>query len=182
MKPSDDWREIPGYGGAYEISRMGEVRTYRWRGDCFTTDPRPLTAYTRTPRGAQRRSGRRLVKLTGTDGKAREVAVLQLMVRVWLGGPRPGLVAYHRNGDLADNCLHNIAFATRAELGKKTGAAAARRPVSKVAPGGEVVACYPSAREAAKANHMSYQTVLDRCHGKVKKPFALDGHTYIFDE
>ena len=39
-----------------------------------------------------------------------------------------------------------------------------------------------SARAAAKANHMSYQTVLDRCHGKVKKPFALDGYTYQFDK
>lgn len=182
MNTPNDWREIPGYGGAYQINRMGDVQTYRWRGERFTTTPRPLTAYIRAPRGAQRKSGRRFVKLTGNDGKAKEVAVLQLMVRVWAGGPRPGLVAYHRNGDLADNCLHNIAFATREELGRKTGAKAARRPVAKVTPGGEIVAYYPSAREAAKANHMSYQTVLDRCNGKVKKPFALDGHTYIFDE
>lgn len=29
---------------------------------------------------------------------------------------------------------------------------------------------------------MSYQTVLDRCNGKVKQPFALDGHTYQFEK
>ena len=39
-----------------------------------------------------------------------------------------------------------------------------------------------SAREAAKANHMSYQTVLDRCNGKVKNPYALDGFTYRFED
>lgn len=38
------------------------------------------------------------------------------------------------------------------------------------------------AREAAKANHMSYQTVLDRCNGKVKNPYALDGFTYRFED
>lgn len=37
-------------------------------------------------------------------------------------------------------------------------------------------------REAAKANHMSYQTVLDRCNGKVKNPYALDGFTYRFED
>ncbi len=63
-----------------------------------------------------------------------------------------------------------------------TGGKASRRPVAKVNAAGEIVAYYPSARKAAKANHMSYQTVLDRCNGKVKKPFALDGHTYRFDD
>lgn len=33
-----------------------------------------------------------------------------------------------------------------------------------------------------KAICMSHQTVLDHCHDRVKKPFALDGHTYAFDE
>ena len=68
-----------------------------------------------------------------------------------------------------------------AELGKRTGASAARIPVAKVTPEGEIVEVYPSARVAARENHMSYQTVLDRCNGKVKKPFALDGHTYQFE-
>ncbi len=36
--------------------------------------------------------------------------------------------------------------------------------------------------KAVKANHMSYQTVLDRCHGKVKDPFALDGFTCRFED
>ncbi|MBO3280033.1 hypothetical protein [Intestinimonas butyriciproducens] len=128
------------------------------------------------------RSGSYIVKLTSADGKTREAAVLGLMVDTWLGGRPPGMVAYHRNGDLADHCLTNIAFTTRRSLGKKTGANAARRPVVKITPAGEVVEAYPSARAAAKANHMSYQAVLDRCNGKVKKPFALDGYDYRFED
>lgn len=30
--------------------------------------------------------------------------------------------------------------------------------------------------------NMSYQTVIDRCHNKVKNPFALDGFTYQFEK
>lgn len=77
--------------------------------------------------------------------------------------------------------MGNIAFTSRQELGRRTGANATRIPVAKVTPEGEIVAVYPSARVAARENHMSYQTVLDRCNGRVKKPFALDGHTYQFD-
>lgn len=176
--PCGEWQKIPGYGGAYEINWDGQVRTWRWRGTQFSQKPRLLTAYMRK-KGRQGRA--RYVKLTDEHGKAHEVKVLALMVDVWFGGPRPGKVPYHKNGDLNDNSVNNIAFSTRERLGKRTGANSRRKPVAKVTPEGEVVALYPSAREAAKANHMSYQTVLDRCNGKVKKPFALDGTTYVFD-
>lgn len=56
-----------------------------------------------------------------------------------------------------------------------------RRPVEKVDRDGKVVARYPSARAAAKANFMSYQSVLDRCNGKTKKPYGEDGCTFRFD-
>lgn len=175
---NDQWRPVPGFGGMYEISDMGAVRSWRKRGSRKVKSPHLLTAFVRK-RGA---NGRGLfVKLTDENGTGRDVSVMGLMVDVWLGGKRPGLVPYHKNGDLADNWVGNIAFASRRELGKRTGASAARIPVAKVTPEGEIVEVYPSARVAARENHMSYQTVLDRCNGKVKKPFALDGHTYQFE-
>lgn len=176
------WRNIPGYDGAYQISWEGQVRSWRWRGDHFVKEPKILTQFIRKPRGGARRSARRYVKLTDSQGRSREVAVIRLMVVTWFGGYPPGKVAYHKNGDLTDHCYTNIGFATPRELGRMTGGKASRRPVAKVNAAGEIVAYYPSARKAAKANHMSYQTVLDRCNGKVKKPFALDGHTYRFDD
>lgn len=57
-----------------------------------------------------------------------------------------------------------------------------QRVVVKVDPAGEVVEFYRSAREAGYMNHMSYQTVLDRCKRKVKKPFALDGYNYLWED
>lgn len=56
----------------------------------------------------------------------------------------------------------------------------AKRPVVQINKSGEVLAVYSSARAAARANFISYQSVLDRCRGKVQKPFALDGHSYRF--
>ena len=110
----------------------------------------------------------RFVKINVGNGKRKEMKVLSIMVDVWMGGARSGMVPYHANKDLADNSVGNIKFATREELGKLTGADGKRMPVVKMTEDGEVVAVYRSARAAAKENHMSYQTVLDRCHGKVK--------------
>lgn len=175
------WREIPGYDGIYEVSRLGEVRSYRSRWGWLTT-PKLLTPYKRQPRGNGRRSNRVFVKLTDGHGKAREVPVLNIVVDVWKGGRPPGMVAYHINGDTTDNRAANIGFTTQTELGRKTGGRSRRRPVSKINQDGVVVEFYPSARQAARANNMSYQTVMDRCNNKVKKPYALDGFNYQWDD
>jgi len=176
-----DWRDIPGFDGMYQISRMAQVRSWRWRGTHRAKRPKLLTPYihNKNATGTQRRQ--LWVKLTKPDGTSADYRVHILMRDVWMGGPRPGMVVYHKNGDIQDPCLHNLGFISRKELGRKTGSSAKRIPVVKLTPAGEIVACYPSARAAAKANHMSYQAVIDRCNGKVKKPYALDGHTYAYD-
>lgn len=173
-----NWRDIPGYDGAYQISREGDVRTWRYRKDRRLKKPRLLSQYMKHQ---GKRSRRRYVKLTRPDGTTVEAPVLHLMVDVYLGGQRPGKVPYHKNGDLADHNINNIGFITRQELGRMTGGDSSRRPVAKVDRNGEIVEVYPSARLAGKANHMSYEAVLQRCHGKVKDPFAADGYNYVFD-
>lgn len=90
---------------------------------------------------------------------------------------------YHINRNIWDNRLENIGFIDRVSLGRLTGhMSSKRKAVFKVDRDGREVEVYRSAREAAKANHMSYQTVLDRCNGKVKNPYALDGFTYRFED
>lgn len=136
---AEAWRRVPGYGGVYEISDMGNVRSWRWRGTVRAKEPHLLTPYLR--KGGTGSSGRKLfVKLTDEKGVGRERTVLGLMVETWMGGKRPGKVPYHKNGDLTDNWVGNIAFASRRELGRKTGAKATRIPVVKVTPDGEIVA------------------------------------------
>lgn len=173
-----DWMDVPGYDGMYQVNRMGEVRSWRYRGAKKRRDPKRLTPYT-LKKGLNGRA--RFVKLTDRNGKSRDVKVIRLMVDSWLGGCDGGNVPYHKNGDLGDNSLNNIGITSRKKLGQMCGAQAKRRPVAKVNRDGEVVSFYQSARAAARANFMSYQAVLDRCNGRVKKPFALDGHNYVFD-
>lgn len=97
---ADSWRPIRGYGAMYEISDMGDVRSWRWRGARRASSPHLLQPFVRK----QGRNGRALfVKLTDADGKSIDAKVLSLMVDTWMGGKRPGQVPYHKSGDLKDN-------------------------------------------------------------------------------
>lgn len=65
MRDDPNWRDIPGYGGIYQINSMGEVRSWKhgkWGG--FAPVPKMLTPYTtkHKPQGSCRRW--LLVKLT----------------------------------------------------------------------------------------------------------------------
>jgi hypothetical protein len=124
---------------------------------------------------------RLFVKLT-IDGKSKEVAVLKIMVDTFWGVVQDGKVPYHKDGIVTNNARYNIDFIDRVSLGKITGADSKRIPVAKINRNGEIVAFYSSAREAARKNYISYQTVLDRCHDKVKRPFELDGYNYQFED
>lgn len=167
------WRDIPGYGGKYRASRAGDIQRVFPSG--LVRDMTPFRKHSKVFRN------RMFVKLT-INGKSKEIAMLKIMAETWHDNKDKSLVPYHKNGIVTDNHADNIGFISRSELGKMTGHMANKRKcVFKVDKDGNEVEVYRSAREAARKNNMSYQTVIDRCHNRVKNPFALDGFTYRFE-
>ena len=166
------WKDIPGYGGKYQADKEGSVRRVYKSGKT-----RILTPFPKKMHGSQRL----LVKIS-IDGKGRDVVLMQLIARTFLGQPPEGYVAHHINGCQSDNYLNNIEYVRKEELGRINGAKARRKPVAKLGRDGEVVDVYSSAREAARRNHMSYQIVIDRCNGECKSAFAPDGFAYAWDD
>ena len=122
-----------------------------------------------------------VVKMT-RDKKAKEEILVQIMAKTFLGNPLPGHVPYHKNGCQEDNYIQNIAYISRRDLGNLTGRNAKRQPVAKIDASGEIVEVYSSARECARKNYMSYQTIIDRCNGKCKSAYAPDGYAYAWDD
>lgn len=170
----DWWRNIPGYNGIYRVNRNADIQRVFPSGLV-----RNMTPYRKQ---AKTFRSRLFVKLT-VGGKSKDVAVLKIMAETWFDNQNKSLVPYHKNRNVTDNHVDNIGFISRRELGKLTGHMANRRKtVFKVSQDGEEVEVYRSAREAAKANNMSHKTVLNRCHKRVKNPFALDGYTYQFEK
>lgn len=168
----ETWKDVPGYGGKYQIDKEANVRRVYSSGSTRAMHP-----YHRKMSGSQRL----VVKLT-KDGKSKEEVLMRLVALTFLGPPPKGYVPYHKNGCQSDNYLNNITYISKRELGRLTGASSRRHPVAKLDSDGEIVEVYSSAREAARRNYMSYQTVMDRCNGKVKGAFAPDGHAYVWDD
>ena len=168
----ETWKDIPGYNGKYQCDREGNFRRVYKSGKT-----RPIRPY--------RKNGMRnkiVVHLTDDNGKTSQRLVIGIMAITFLGPAPPGCVPYHKNGALTENHINNIAYINRKELGKITGQKSRRKPVAKINDSGNIVEVYPSARAAARDNFMSYQTVIDRCNGKVKSAFAPDGFAYAWED
>ena len=169
----ETWRNTPGYNGKYQVDMEANVRRVYPSGKT-----REMTPYHKKMSGSQRL----IVKLTDDKGKSKEVILLQIMAKTFLGPAPDGCVPYHKNGCQSDNYIQNIAYISREELGKKTGSKSRRQSVVKIDVLGEIVDIYYSGREAARENYMSYQTIIDRCNGKCKSAFAPDGYAYAWED
>ena len=168
----ESWKDIPGYDGKYQADMEGNIRRIYQSGKT-----RLMTPYHKKMSGSQRL----VVKMT-RDKKAKEEILVQIMAKTFLGNPLPGHVPYHKNGCQEDNYIQNIAYISRRDLGNLTGGNAKRQPVAKIDASGEIVEVYSSARECARKNYMSYQTIIDRCNGKCKSAYAPDGYAYAWDD
>lgn len=161
-------RDIPGYDGKYQANPIGQIIKLYGNGKM-----RLMRQYLH--------HNKFVVKLS-VDGVQKEVPAATAILLTFRGPCPDEMVPHHRNGIKSDNRLDNLEYIVRQELGEKTGHRSRSQSVFKISEGGEVVEVYRSAREAARHNHMSYQAVMDRCNGKVKKPFALDGYTYVWED
>jgi len=162
------YRTIPDYPD-YEINHRGDIRRL-WR----TTKPTNLKPSIKKKQY--------IIRLLSPEGQRKEERIHKLMQRTFFPPPKLGQVFYHKNGNRLDNWINNLAYICRYELGKATGAKSKRKPVAKLDRNGELIETYASAREAARENFMSYQTIIDRCNGKVKVKFAPDGSQYVWDD
>lgn len=171
MSGTNIWKDIKGYEGKYQVSYKGEVRRIYKSGKT-----RKLTPYIK-------QNSREILFIGLTkDGIKKEFPVHTLVAKAFLGEPKENEVIYHKNGLIRDNWASNLEYIDRKKLGKMTGAKSRRKPVVKIDSNGEMVDFYPSARQAAKENHMSYQTIIDRCNRKIKSPFAPDGYAYAWED
>jgi len=168
----DIWENIRDYDGKYQISYFGEIKRVYKNGKT-----RILNPYIKS-------TGKRDLLVIGLsiDRVKKEVSVHKLVADAFLKPPKQGEVPYHINGLIRDNYASNIKYISRKELGKLTGSQSKQKGVAKINSDCDVVEFYTSARQAAKENFMSYQTVIDRCNNKVKSAFAPDGYAYAWED
>lgn len=107
-KHTEQWRVINGYGGMYDVSDRGRVRS--WKGG----DKR----YARILKQARQNQGYCVVHLTNRGrGTVRSVHLLVceafIGTRPFIGGRKADI--NHKNGVKHDNRLENLEYVTRAD-------------------------------------------------------------------
>ena len=178
MAIPNDWRDIPGFGGVYQISRQGEVRTWRKPGKRNLRLDKPRLM---TPQFLRKDDGvHYYVQLRDENGGRHKLRIRKLMVDIYMGGLPEGMCSYPKNGDPRDCCIHNIGFAPRREVSKKFRPGNCR-PVAKIDSDGNVLEFYPSVKAAGRANFMSETAVRMRCRRKIEKPFESTGFSFKYD-
>ena len=99
---SEIWLEVPGFGGWYEASNLGGVRSWRVRGNPTARAPYPHSLSQR-----DHEDGHPRVALV-FDGREVRCRVSRLVLLTFVGEPAVGDHGRHRNEDPFDNTLRNL--------------------------------------------------------------------------
>ncbi|WZL82656.1 NUMOD4 motif-containing HNH endonuclease [Vallitaleaceae bacterium 9-2] len=163
------WKDIKGYEGKYQASKDGQIRRiYK------TREPRIMIQ--------EIKNGKALVRLSDQSGR-KEFRVHRLIYETFKGTIPAGYSVRHVNLVKSENALWNLQLISAQELGRETGHKSRQKAVLKIDKKGEVVKIYRSARQCAKDNYVSYQTICDRCNFKgIKHSLFIGGYAYCWDD
>ena len=112
-KSKENWKFIPGFNKFYEVSDLGNVRSYRTRrtGQRATRPTLLSGGITRTTKGYF--IPYRYVLLTDSKGKAINKKRAHLVLLAFVGKKPDGYDASHLNGDSFDDRLTNLKWESR---------------------------------------------------------------------
>lgn len=106
---AENWKVIPGFDPAYEVSDRGRVRTWKVRGRGKNLSDKPKIM---SP--AQRKSGYLCVCLRH-EGRSRTCDVHVLVLLAFYGPKPKGKESCHKNGLSLDNRASNLYWGTHVE-------------------------------------------------------------------
>jgi hypothetical protein len=109
---SEQWLPVLGYGGAYEVSSLGRVRSV----DRVLTSGRPRRGKTLRAYWRGRRDSYLTVHLAWAGSK-KLCSVHALVLRAFRGACPEGMEARHLDGDRSNNCQSNLRWGTKKENG-----------------------------------------------------------------
>lgn len=106
---NEEWRDIPGYEGLYQVSSAGRVRSLPRRMHNYTKPSRVLKQY-------RAQNGYLYLALVGTDGEiAKHSYVHRLVAMAFIENPANLTQVNHKNYDKEDNRVGNLEWVTPQE-------------------------------------------------------------------
>lgn len=108
---SEEWRDIPGYEGKYQVSSLGRIRSVDRRVSICHGATRLMRGRVLKPAGQKTDPHLRVVLGHGANGSC----VHQLVALAFLGPCPDGQEVRHLDGNPLNNRVDNLAYGTRTE-------------------------------------------------------------------
>ena len=100
----EQWKEVLGTNGQYEVSNTGFLRTHNWKGSGQTRIMKPALdsrGYLRT--------------MIVINGRARTIKVHRLVAEAWIENPQGKPQVNHKDGIKSNNHIDNLEWVTKRE-------------------------------------------------------------------
>jgi len=110
---TEEWRDIPGYEGKYQVSDMGRVRSLERRVRLVTRQAGETTR--RVPPRILRPGPQKSRHVTVSLGRHNSKAVHALVLLAFRGPPPAGQEGLHQDHEPNNNRLSNLRYGTRSE-------------------------------------------------------------------
>lgn len=163
------WKDIDGYGGQYQVSNLGRVRSFRIKSEGVILVQRPSI------------KGYMIVCLNHVAK-----SVHQLVARAFVGGYADGLEVNHINEDKADNRAENLEWVTHRQNNlhgtrvRRVAEALSKRAmaIDQFDLDGNYIKTFPNCRSAASAVGVHKVSIYRVCQGKEK---SVGGYRWAYN-
>lgn len=155
----EEWKIFNNDYHQYECSNLGRFRRKIKKGYRY------LKIYS-----DNRRKSLKIVKVTLSKYKSKEFNAYKIMAEMFLRPLKENEVCIPKNNNREDLRVSNLFIITKSQLGKITGYKTSQTRKIIYTDNLGYKTTYRSARQAGIELGTSYQTVLDICNGKRKKP------------
>ncbi|WP_370530824.1 NUMOD4 domain-containing protein [Mycobacterium paragordonae] len=107
---TEQWRDVPGFLGKYQVSDLGHVRSWAQpNGNC------PIPSTPRILKSTRNYKGYHVVTLSDWAGSKKQYRVHCLVLTAFKGDRPPGHQGAHQDDDKDNNELANLAWKTPGE-------------------------------------------------------------------
>lgn len=164
---TEEWRDVVGYEGLYEVSSFGNVRSIE------RINANNQKTYSKIKNIRKDRYGRLRTSLT-KDGVKKTISIHRLVAMAFVDGYFEGATVNHKDENPCNNYYKNLEWMTKGN-NNRYGTKARRTgdkngcPVEQLTLEGKHIAFYKSIKDAARETGCCHSCISNVCHRKSKQ-------------